>query len=268
MEKVWFYENKSPDIKKYLEAEDIIILPVGSTEQHGNHLPVGTDALAAIHFAQDAAKKAGVLVAPPCWYGWAPHHMAYPGTITLSAQTLIEVLEDIVNCLIYQGFKKIIILNGHRGANNPPLDILASRVRNRTGALAVVADPFFIAEEQTKEMLEKEEGVIGHAGGIETAHMLFHYPELTEMKSIKDNVEKEEGFFSSDPYCQRNRVSAPGSIESFWNKSQPTGHTGKPNWATKEKGQKYHDFVVEELVNLIEYIRPINVNVKTLSPPV
>jgi len=268
MGSAWLHENKSTDIKRYLEKEDIVILPVGSTEQHGHHLPVGTDSLAAIHFAEDAAKKAGVLVAPPCWYGWAPHHMAYKGTITLSAQTLLALLEDITNCLIFQGFKKIIILNGHRGANNPPLDIAASRIRNRTGALAVVADPFFIAQEETKEMLKGEEGVIGHAGGVETAHMLFLYPELTNMKMVQDNAEKEEGFFSSDPYCRRNRISAPSSIESFRAKSQPTGHTGRPTWATKEKGEKYHKFVVAELVRMIESLRPIKVNVKTVLPPV
>ncbi|MDI9485359.1 MAG: creatininase family protein [Clostridiales bacterium] len=268
MKSVWLHERKSPDVKQYLEENDIIILPVGSTEQHGAHLPIGTDSLAAIYLAEEAAKKAQVLVAPPCWYGWAPHHMSYPGTITLSAQTLITVLEDIATSLVFHGFKKIVLLNGHRGANNPPLDILASRVRNRTGALVVVADPFFIAQEQTEEMLGGEEGIIGHAGGVETAHMLYLRPELVDLDGIQHNREVQQGYFSPNPYSRRNRVTAPSSIDSFRAKSEPLGHTGDPTWATKERGEKYHEFVVAELVQLIDSLRAISVTTKSVIPPV
>ncbi len=74
----WLHERRWPEIRAHLERDDVALLPVGSTEQHGRHLPVMTDAAEAIAVAVGAAARAGVLIAPPLWYGWTAHHMAYP----------------------------------------------------------------------------------------------------------------------------------------------------------------------------------------------
>ena len=85
-------ELKWPDVKEYLENDQRIILPIGSTEQHSFWLPLGTDSMVAIALAEEAAKKTDVLVAPPLWMGWSPHHMALPGTITIRPEILIEFM--------------------------------------------------------------------------------------------------------------------------------------------------------------------------------
>ena len=166
--KYYLHENKWEDVKNYLNDKTTIILPVGSVEQHGKHLPLGTDSILAQDIALDLAKETYTLVASPLWYGWAPHHMAYPGTVTLRPETLTQVVEDVLNSLIYHGFKKIIIVNGHREANLPPLKIALARVRNKTGAFIGIADPFYINAVAGKELSDVEAGGIGHAEELET----------------------------------------------------------------------------------------------------
>ena len=98
MEKqVWLQNLTWEEVKqKTRQAKGTIILPVGSTEQHGYHLPVGTDTMVANSIAEDAAGKTNVLVAPPLWFGWSPHHMVLPGTITIRPELQIEVVFDII----------------------------------------------------------------------------------------------------------------------------------------------------------------------------
>ena len=81
---IWLQNMKWEEVENALErSENVAIIPVGSTEQHGKHLPLGSDSFAAIGLADDVAKRTGAVVAPPIWFGWSPHHMWLPGTITL-----------------------------------------------------------------------------------------------------------------------------------------------------------------------------------------
>src|SRR5699024_7137429 len=96
------------------------------------------------------------LVAPPIWTGWAPHHMAYKGTITLRPETLTQIVEDTCNSLIYHGFEKLILVNGHREANLQPIQIGMNKVRNKTGAHLEITDPIYINAQNGKELSEVE----------------------------------------------------------------------------------------------------------------
>ncbi|MCP4370205.1 MAG: creatininase family protein [Deltaproteobacteria bacterium] len=94
---VWLQNLTWEEVKvKTRESRETIILPIGSTEQNGYHLPVGTDTMVANTIAEAAAVKANILVAPPLWFGWSHHHLVLPGTITIRAEVLIEVVYDIV----------------------------------------------------------------------------------------------------------------------------------------------------------------------------
>ena len=129
--KVWLQEMTWKEVKDRIREVDIVIIPIGSTEQHGLALPLGTDSYAAIGLAEEVATKTGVVIAPPIWFGDSAHHMAFPGTITLRPETIIKVIEDVSESLFRHGFKKIIIINGHRGANLPALDIATRAVKEK-----------------------------------------------------------------------------------------------------------------------------------------
>ncbi len=103
-DRIWLQDLTWEEIRDYIETGGrTILLPFGSTEQHGPHLPVGTDTLVAITLAEDAAARAGILAAPPLWFGWSPHHMVLPGTITIRPELLAEFAFDMVLPCITMG---------------------------------------------------------------------------------------------------------------------------------------------------------------------
>ena len=106
------------EITEYLEKDDRIIVPVGSTEQHGPRAVLGTDYLVAEGLAQRAGERAGVLVSPCVSFGMALHHLAFPGTISLRPSTLLRVTHDVLASLARHGFHHVFLLNGH-GGNTP-----------------------------------------------------------------------------------------------------------------------------------------------------
>jgi creatinine amidohydrolase len=105
------------DVEKYLETDDRLMLVTGSTEQHG-YLSLLTDIRIPLALADAASKSTGVLVAPPLNYGVSPYFVAYPGTLSLRASTLMAAVEDIVRSAFWQGFRRILVVNGH-GGNSP-----------------------------------------------------------------------------------------------------------------------------------------------------
>src|SRR5262245_58513915 len=123
----------SPDIDGLDRGRTVVVLPVGSVEQHGRHLPVGTDSVLALEVALAAAKSLGggrAVVLPPPWYGLSAHHMRFAGTVTLSAETMMALVGDIVASLVAHDFQRIAIVNGH-GGNNGLIDVLASTLGYR-----------------------------------------------------------------------------------------------------------------------------------------
>src|SRR5262245_16680781 len=107
-----------------------------------------TDAAQAIAVAEGVAERTSILIAPPVWYGWSPFHLCYPGSCTLRPETLAAMVEDILNSLIHGGFRRIIIVSGHTTMNYIPVDPVAIRVRQETGAYIATVDVGLIAKRE------------------------------------------------------------------------------------------------------------------------
>ncbi len=256
MEKqVWLQNLTWEEVKeKTKESRETIILPIGSTEQHGYHLPVGTDTMVANSIAEAAAVKAKVLVAPPLWFGWSPHHLVLPGTITVRAEVLIEVVYDIIKSLHHHKFVKFILLNGHRIVNVTWLQIAAERAKRELGVKIVIFDPAYMSKEFKNDL---KWGEVGHAEEIEGSHMWYCYPDLVKMERAKDNPHNHNNLYHVDPKYKGDTLcyvpSSPAEMKALAEKSG--GTSGEPSKASKEGGKKYHEHLVERMVEVIEFLQ-------------
>jgi len=172
-----------PEVEEFLERSDMVILPVGSVEQHGLHLPLGTDFLNGVERAKLVAQRTDVLVAPILLPGQSPYHMEFPGTITLSAETLQQVYVEAAESLIRHGFKRFLILNAH-GGNRAICEFIVDRINQETEGIAVdlgsAAGPYLQPGPQGADLPEDAPRLDRHAGVGETANSLFLIPTLVE----------------------------------------------------------------------------------------
>jgi len=124
-------ENLSyPEVEKYLDKKDIILVPTGSVEQHSPYGLIGTDFITAEAIARKIAEAMRILVAPTVNYGVSPHHMAFKGTVSLTPDTMILLISDIIESLVSQGFRRIVFINGH-GGNISSIKIAMERLKAR-----------------------------------------------------------------------------------------------------------------------------------------
>jgi len=252
---VWLQENNWVSIRDYLNADnDTIIIPAGSTEQHGLHLPVGTDSIVANMMAEDAAKIANVLVAPPLWFGWSPHHLVLPGTISLRAEVLIEVLYDMIASLHHHGFRKFVVINGHRIVNIAWMQIAAERAQRQLGVTVKLFDPAYMSKEIQAPL---GYGPVGHAEELESSQMLYRHPELVDMDKAKDNPIPPEELYSVDPaYSGDTLCYVPSTLQAMQKSADAAGGTsGTPTKSTMEKGRQYHEHLVAHLVSVLEALK-------------
>jgi creatinine amidohydrolase len=257
LKSVWLQELTWEDVEDYLKTNDIIIFPVGSTEQHGPAGPLGVDSYAAISLAEDAAKEAGVLVTPPLWFGDSPHHLDFPGTISLRTETLAAVTRDVIFSLSKNGFKKFIVINGHKGTNIAGLTTALRSLHQYElpGVLMALVDPMYLA----KGIAHIKEAVEHHAGELEISHVWYKYPYLVKPEKLTSKQIDLEPILS--PFVHKDLLGKGGdSIDIFWNSREqkvftPSGSYSDSSKASREKGKQYHEYMVKNLVKFIDWLR-------------
>ena len=168
-----------PEVKDFLSRSDMVIIPVGALEQHGFHLPIGTDFINGVERCKLIAQQRDILVAPVLMAGQSPYHMGFEGSITLKAETIIQVHLEVVESLIKHGFKRFIFLNAHTG-NTAVTGLLVDQVNQTTAGIAVSF------EQAIAPFLERStnppSGVFDRHGGTgETSSSLYLMPTLVQL---------------------------------------------------------------------------------------
>jgi creatinine amidohydrolase len=182
LSRFWIQELTRPAFEDWLDHEPapVVIIGIGAIEQHGLHLPLGTDSLGVAEFIHEVASKTNSVCVHPCWPGYSPHHMAFAGTITLSEETLLGVLLDTIESLAAHGVKRFVLINYHGGNDN--IAKLAAQIAKREFRVMVATPMGPTGTELAKEIKRRIEKYFEvHSGPRETSFALHHFPDLVEM---------------------------------------------------------------------------------------
>jgi creatinine amidohydrolase len=177
-----------PDVNK-LDRENIVVLvPVGSMEQHGPHLPFQVDVFVSSRLAEDLEQKIPeILLVPPIWTGVSAHHMDFPGSITLRARVFIDVLHDVSASLHHHGFRRIVFLNGH-GGNRSSLEVLGQELFAELGLTVNTLAYWDLVPDLVKSLKKTKSSGMGHSGELETSLMLYLAPHLVKHRDIPQGI--------------------------------------------------------------------------------
>ncbi len=214
-----------------------VLIPFGSVEEHGYHLPLSTDTIQAYEVGKGAAGRIPLFVAPPVHYGNCRSTSCHPGTISITTATLKSLLKDIVGSLRSHGLRNFIILTGHAGGSHRMAlqeageELLAEMQDIR---LAVVTE-YDLAKREGRGIIETEGD--GHAGEIETSRIMYSHPYL-----VKGAGEEEYPQFPVGILVRNKR--------KFWR----NGVWGNPAKASADKGRRLNDLVIAKIVELAKTI--------------
>jgi creatinine amidohydrolase len=233
----------SPDVKEAAEKGLVAILPIGSIEVHGPHMPTGTDSITAHEIARRASEKEAAVVLPPLYYAYVLENRHFPGTVSLTAKTLLTLLEEVCDEASRNGFKKILIVNGH-GGNNALLKVFLndSLTKKKDYVIYAMIEPWAPIPELAAKLSEGR--IFGHACEVETSIGLHLFGDHVKM----DNVKRE---------AKLGSTGLPKGIETpiDWQAYAVDLYIGDPRHATKEKGKILVDKMIEFLADAIRTIK-------------
>ncbi|MDX6390723.1 MAG: creatinine amidohydrolase [Streptosporangiaceae bacterium] len=225
-----FDELTDPEIAAALARSPRVVLPMGSVEQHGPHLPTGTDFFAAVAISLEVAEQIDALVLPLCPLGVTPMHMPFPGTVSLRPQTLQDVVADIGSSLAAHGCREFVILNWHEG-NIPSLALVAERLHRDMGLAVVVVQACYVAEER----FGPRAGGLTHGGKIETWSVLSCRPDLVHLDRAGGSGDRRQGELVDR--LRRDRSFQPMLTDV--RTMSKTGWYGDPEGATEQEAREF-----------------------------
>lgn len=244
---------KSPEVAA-LPRDTVVVLPIASIEQHGPHLPVGTDSMIGqgIVDALDEAMGGRLLVMPMQKYTCSEHHMAFAGTVTLTHETFKVLVLEAIHSMYRHGFRRFLLLNSH-GGNIRVGGVIAEQASIRwPDAELLFATWFQVAAKALAPLCEGEYPSVGHACEFETSMMLVLHPDLVDMKKAID-----DGLINPVPSMRGDLLSGTvATLSQPFHKFTKRGVFGKATLASEEKGRKLLEVTVNELKTLLEQVWP------------
>jgi creatinine amidohydrolase len=240
------FEMTCEDVSKALEKTDIILISVGATEQHGPHLPLGTDVIQATEILRRAAAKLAddgitVVVGPLITMGLSSYHMDFPGSVTLTPSTLSGLIKDVCRSMYRHGFRKFLLKISH-GGNRNIVQVVAQELLDELADVKIVSVyPYPVSYTVHEEILTSKGIGDGHGGEAETSRILAIYPNLVKLDRAKPSPGPEHGG-SSTVYTPTRNMKLTTEF----------GSIGYPNYATKEKGDRVLDVMADFIRDVVK----------------
>jgi creatinine amidohydrolase len=240
-----------PEVRRAAEGDRVALIPVATLEDHGPHLPVDTDLRIVTEICERAAARAGgqVVLLPAIPHGYDPHHMDFPGPITIGWETFTRYCADVGRSLAHHGFRRMLFLNGH-GSNQNLVEMAARLVMvERPEVLAAAA--FYLASPEAARTIarvrDSSRGGMAHACELETSIYLAIDPEAVAMELAVDERSYPEG-----EHAWLDWSDGPLKLMPWWSSFSRSGVQGDPTKATAEKGRELLEAAVVECLAYVQ----------------
>ena len=241
------------EVEAAIEETRTMLLPVGSTEQHGHHMPLGVDVYMPEAIAERVAERTGCLLAPPIWYGVSPHHTFKPGTFTVESETFQRYVRDVCTSAADWGIENVLLVNGHYLVQDPELDVVARELTTEHGMRAFHVPLISVFRDAATAVRTSD--VSFHASEFETSLMLSLFPDLVDM-------DRAEAVDVPDDALPLTDYDAYGDNRVGWSLSADrmdalthTGNLGDPTVASSEKGD---EMVADAVANVSELVTALD----------
>lgn len=230
-----------PEVKAQLERNPVVVIPTGSVEQHGAHLPFGTDYFAARLFAERLAQEIDALLLPFTPLGVTPVHMSFTGTISLSPETFMGLLSDVCESMIQHGARRVVVVNWHE-LNEPLIALVASKMQQTHPVRFVLVQAHYVALD-----LYGQDVGLTHGGLLEALPVLAHDPALARLERGTDPSPRDKGSKMDELRRRREAYTVVHDVREMY----PTGWYGTLEGATVARAQ---EFVAGVTARIVEYV--------------
>lgn len=244
-----FEELKWPDLKAIQSS--VVLVPLGSIEQHGYHLPLATDTIIVSEIAQrlEAREPLKITLLPTQWLGHSPHHQHF-GCVSADMRPYMDMIRALCHSLVSCGARKIFLLNGH-GGNDVPVKAALREVKSEFSQLpdlyVTYAAYWSLAADAMAKIRTSPKGGMGHACEMETSILLTLRPDLVDMSAAKP-----DGPYDKGPWRVADMLAPqPYYMVNEFNEFSETGVIGMPQYASTEKGELFLSAIVDSVANFI-----------------
>lgn len=243
-----------PEVRRAVSEERIPLVPIGTLEDHGHHLPIDTDVRIVEAICREAATQLAddTVVLPPIVHGYSPHHMDFPGTITIGWDTFCRYCTDVATSLVRHGFKRVLLINGH--GSNQNLVEMAARLTMVEHPESLVAASFYLTGPESNNAIqqarESDRGGMAHACELETSMYLHIDESAVDMSKAVD----ERGYPETE-HAWLDWSDGPLKIMPWWSSFSQSGVQGDATKATGDKGKVLFEAAVEEVCSFARELR-------------
>ncbi|MRG87263.1 creatininase family protein [Salinibacillus xinjiangensis] len=249
------------EVDEAFKEDPVVLVPLGSMEEHGPHSITG-DYLAATEIAKRVAENSDALYIPTIPFGNSEYFRGYPGTISLSQDTVLRILEDIFVSLMEHGITKIVVLNGHAG-NGPAVDQVARKIRRDHKVMIASIDLWQTLSPEKKKEIYKEEDPSGHGGEPLTSVMSYLYPDKMRMDLLGDwEVQNKWQEFEVSNFKKVKLGDSSANIFFNMEEISERGVLGNPTNSSAERGKEIVDYLTEYGVELVKKVSKSNMKLK------
>ena len=251
MKPIYWGEYTSFEMKKFIEKEPVVLVPVGAYEQHGPHLAMNTDTTIGESICKSIVGKSAVpcTMLPPVWVGISEHHMEFSGSLTLQQSTMTALLWDILDSLGRNGIKNTLVVNSH-GGNIVPLNEALTRISQKYEGTWALLTYWNLISKEIWDIRKSEYGGVSHACEMETSLLYYIDEDGVRKNRIPDSNNVKGSKWWSPEMFGSNKIA----MYKPFSELTKDGHIGDPKLATKEAGETIHNLIVDKSLPLIEAI--------------